>query len=99
VIALLYLDRLVVRSDDDLKLTDTNIKIIMTACLALAAKFSDDRYEKNTMFCLYAYTNRKVMRSAMSVILNTINFELFVREEDFNNYMNKLEIIMSKKYA
>jgi len=50
LIAILYLDKIVVRCDDDFYLTPSNIKHAFFGCLVMAAKFYDDRFETNTIF-------------------------------------------------
>lgn len=72
VIAIVYLDRLVVRcdtADDDFSLTQHNIKLALYGCLVLAAKFYEDRFENHTIFHAIVGISRKHMRAIMKLIL------------------------------
>lgn len=51
VVALVYLDRLVLRCDEDaFGVTPANLKLLLLVSLALSAKYIDDRFETNTIF-------------------------------------------------
>jgi len=55
IIAMIYLDRLVVRcTEEDFHLTNSNIKLALFSALVLSIKFYDDRFEKNTIFSAVA---------------------------------------------
>jgi Cyclin len=102
VVALIYLDRLVVRSlkdeDGEFCLTQTNIRHAINGCLALATKFYNDKYESRTMFSTVAGITRREMRNIMDLILDVIEFDLVVREEDYSMYENKLHCLIKERY-
>jgi hypothetical protein len=85
-IALIYLDRLLVRSDADFVLTQTNIKRLVFGCLTLATKFFNDSYEKRTVFSIVAETTRDQMWKITDFIIDTLDFDLNVRSEDYDLY-------------
>jgi hypothetical protein len=61
VIALNYVDRLLM-INQDIILTYPNAKNITFTALTLAAKFYDDRFERNTLFSTIAKITRKQMK-------------------------------------
>ncbi len=71
IIALIYLDRLVLRSSvNDFELSPSTVKLSLLTALVLAAKFYDDRFEKNTIFSAVAGLSRKKLRKLTSFFLN-----------------------------
>ena len=89
VVAIIILDRLLVRcdtADQEFNLTPTNVRLALSGCLALAAKFYDDRFEKNTIFSVIFGIGKRQMRQIMDLILFEIEYDLVLREQDFRAY-------------
>ena len=59
IVAIIYLDRLVVRGGEEFCLTKSNIKLALLGCLAIACKFCDDRFESNSIFSAVAEVPKK----------------------------------------
>jgi hypothetical protein len=105
IVAIIYLDRLVVRSDlssegldGEFCLTDTNVNQALFGCLALATKFYDDKFENHTIFSAIVGCSRQQMRNIMNLILELIDYDLIVREEDYAAYENKLNRMIKDKF-
>ncbi len=89
VVSLTYIDRLLMENPD-LTLTHKNAMNISFAALTLAAKFYDDRFEKNTLFCAVANISRKQMKKISTSFLGMIKFDLIVSQSLYSAYENKL---------
>jgi hypothetical protein len=52
----------------------------LNGALALAAKFFEDRFEKDTIFCQMTKIDRKQMKSILNYYLEALDFDLNIRE-------------------
>jgi Cyclin len=83
VVALIYIERLLQavneKSGESAVLTDYNGKGVLHSALALAAKFNQDGFEKNTEFykAVLPFNMRK-MRQMTDAFINFLDFNLYV---------------------
>jgi hypothetical protein len=82
VVALIYMER-VIKKNQDLVLTYTNMKNLLYLSLTIAAKFHEDKFEKQTIFSAVSGLTRKQFRQVFDLFLDLIDFDLKVEEEEY----------------
>ena len=104
---MIYIDRLVLRSSffgsndcyANFNLRPDNAKNIIIIAISVAAKFMYEKYETNTIFCAAYNQSKKEMRLLFRTFLKAVQYDLFVREEDFSKYQNRISIAVHKKLS
>jgi hypothetical protein len=85
--------------NSEVVLTNSNAINFVLVSLSMAAKFYDDRFEKNTLFSAVAGLQRKHMRRMSDLFLDLIEFDLNTTEEIYNCYLSKLKTMVAEKFA
>lgn len=98
IVALIYLQR-ITSKNVDLTLTYTNIKYLLYISLTLAAKFHDDKFEKQTIFSAISGLSRKHFRQIFDLFLDLIDFDLKVDEEEYYSLYTKIKHLVQQKFA
>lgn len=90
IVALIYVERLLEAAENMIEfpemvsLTENNSKGVLLSAIALAVKFFNDDYEKNTHFYSLCWKQEKrLMREMTDNFLRMIEFRLYVSEEEF----------------
>jgi hypothetical protein len=56
----------------------------------VAAKFLDDFYYKNEFYAKIGGISKTEINNLELKIMETFDFSLFIREEEFNNYLTRI---------
>lgn len=88
VLALIYIDRLIQRSN--FFLTDLNVHRVVITAILLAAKFFDDAYYNNAYYAKVGGVLVSEMNGLEVDFLFRINFSLHVTTDLFNKYCEEL---------
>lgn len=97
VASLIYIDRLLDKNKN-LILTETNAKCILHSALTLASKFFLDKYEKKTIFYAVCGLSKNHMRAMLDMFLDLIEFQLYIDESEYSEYMSKLKKAIASKF-
>lgn len=96
IVSLIYIDRLVLRCQEEFVLSQNKIKNTLLTALSLASKFLYDNFDSDTMFYAIGGIHKHQMKLLMNLFIDNISFELFVREIDYKLYHKK---IVSQLYS
>ena len=89
----------VLSKNPDLILTYTNVKALLYLSLTMAAKFNDDKFEKQTIFSAVSGLNRKQFRQIFDLFLDLIDFDLKVEEAEYYNLLKKIKMLVQQKFS
>ena len=64
---------------------------LLIACIMVSAKFFDDFYYKNEFYAKIGGISKKDINNLELELLNTFDFSLFIREEEFMSYLIRVE--------
>ena len=88
IYALIYIDKLIY-NNPYLYLKQNNVYLLFSISLLCAYKFIDDNIENNEYFSRLFGVSLKELNSMEIIFLNKINYELFIENNVFNEYLQK----------
>lgn len=89
VLALIYIDRLIC-AHSDLNVDKFCIHRLVLTGTAIAAKFFDDKYYKNSYYAKVGGVSLPEMNRLESEFLVLVDFQLFVKPEQYEEYTTML---------
>ena len=87
ITASILLDRYIKsQSNTKFRIKENNIKILVTTCLIISAKLSQDITFLNLHFSKITHISLKELNIFETNLLNSIAFQLYIEENEFENY-------------
>jgi hypothetical protein len=92
----IYIDRFL--NMCDVKLCINNIHRIFLTAMVISIKYNQDIHFKNDIFSKIGGISLEQFNRLESIFLQTISFQLFISEEEYNSYYCHIDyLIMSKR--
>ena len=92
VIALIYMDRFC--KNKKILLTEFNLHRIFFSALLVAIKYNEDAYYSNLYYAKIGGLKLEKLNKLEAEFLSGISFQLFVNENDYEQYESKLICVM-----
>jgi len=90
IFSLIYIDRLIISSDNSFLVTSSNVHRLLLASVLVAVKFYDDQYFNNAFFSKVGGVSRNELNVLETEFLFLINFNLFVDMDLYERYNERL---------
>ena len=78
-------------------LTTENVHKVFFLCMMETQKYYDDEYFKNKDYSKVSGISTKELLELELEFLNNINFSIFIKDDDYNKYKQKLQDLCQKQ--
>ena len=96
IIALIFIDRIC--SSGSIMITEYNVHRLLFTSILIAIKFNEDQYYDNTYYSQIAGVTTKELGVLEVELLDSIGYNLYVRDEEYRKYLAYLtELTKGKK--
>ena len=94
ILSMMNLDKLLA---NNFILTTENVHKVFFLCMMETQKYYDDEYFKNKDYSKVSGISTKELLELELEFLNNINFSIFIKDDDYNKYKQKLQDLCQKQ--
>lgn len=96
IIALIFIDRIC--TNGSIMITEYNVHRLLFTSILIAIKYNEDQYYDNTYYSQIAGVTAKELAMLEAELLDSIGYNLYVKDEEYKKYFEYLTELTKEKY-